>query len=137
MIGVSRNPRDFSRVLFRAFLARGYEVLPIHPQAAEIDGRPCAPSLVAVTPPVESVLLMTSPSVTEALANEFPSVGIKRVWMYRAVGSGAVSPNAVVFCEANGIDVVPGECPMMFLEGTPWFHRVHGLVRRIAGSYPR
>jgi predicted CoA-binding protein len=137
IIGVSRNPRDFSRVLFREFLGRGYDVVPIHPQAGEMDGRECAASLAAVTPPVDSVLLMTPPSVTEALAQEFPAAGVRRVWMYRAAGAGAVSPNAVVFCEGNGIDVVPGECPMMFLPGTPWFHRMHGLIRRIAGSYPR
>jgi hypothetical protein len=85
---------------------------------------------------VEGVLLMTPPSVTETLAVDCAAAGIQRVWMYRATGAGAVSPKAVAHCEANGIDVVAGECPLMFLPGTAWFHRVHGLVRRIAGTYP-
>ncbi len=137
MIGVSRNPRDFSRVLLREFLGRGYDVVPVHPEAAEIEGRDCAASLAAVSPPVEGVLLLTPPAVTEAVARDFPAAGVKRVWMYRAAGAGAVSDSAVVYCEGHGIDVIPGECPMMFLPEAAWFHRLHGLVRRIAGTYPR
>jgi hypothetical protein len=57
--------------------------------------------------------------------------------MYRAGGAGAVSADAIGFCAANGISVVPGECPFMFFPGTPWFHRMHGWVKKITGSYPR
>jgi predicted CoA-binding protein len=95
------------------------------------------PSLAAVTPPVDSVMLMTAPFVTEALVSDFLPAGIKRVWMYRAVGAGAVSSKAVEFCRTNRIEVVAGECPMMFLPGAEWFHRLHGLVRKIIGSYPK
>jgi predicted CoA-binding protein len=136
MAGVSRNPRDFSRTLFREFLKRGYDVVPVNPQCTEIEGRVCFPSIASVSPAVEGVLLMTPPSVTETLAVDCAAAGIQRVWMYRATGAGAASPKAVAHCEANGIDVVAGECPLMFLPGAAWFHRVHGLVRRIAGTYP-
>ena len=135
MIGVSRNADDFSRFLLREFLKRNYDVVPVHPECATMEGRDCAASLAAVAPPVDSVLLMTPPPVTDALVREFLPAGIKRVWMYRAVGAGAVSKNAVDFCRANHIDVVAGECPMMFLPGAAWFHRLHGLVRTITNSY--
>ena len=48
MVGVSRNPGDFSRMLFREFLKRGYEVVPVHPDCQAMDGHPCAPSIAAV-----------------------------------------------------------------------------------------
>jgi hypothetical protein len=48
-----------------------------------------------------------------------------------------VSADAVKFCEANGIAVIAGECPMMFLSGGAWFHRLHGWLKKITGSYPR
>jgi predicted CoA-binding protein len=136
MIGVSRSANDFSRTLLREFLNRGYDVIPVHPQCAEMEGRPCAESIAAVEPPVDSVLLMTPPSVSELLVSDCAKAGVKRVWMYRAAGAGAVSRRAVDFCRANGIEVVPGECPLMFLPGTAWFHRFHGFVRRIKGTYP-
>jgi predicted CoA-binding protein len=137
MAGVSRNPKDFSRLLFREFLKRGYDVIPVHPSCDEMEGQVCAPSIASIKPAVEGVLMMTSPLVTEALVRECVSAGVKRVWLYRAVGDGAFSPESVDFCNENGIDVVPGECPFMFLPGTPWFHRFHGLVKKITGTYPR
>lgn len=35
--------------------------------------------------------------------------------MYRTAGRGAVSPKAIQFCQQRGIQVVPGQCPLMFL----------------------
>jgi hypothetical protein len=32
--------------------------------------------------------------------------------------------------------VVPGFCPHMFLDGTPWFHRFHGALLKLVGKYP-
>ena len=137
MIGVSRDPRDFSRSLFRDFLARGYQVIPVHPECDAMEGLPCAKSIAAVTPPVEGVLLMTQPAVTESLSVDCAAAGVKRIWMYRATGAGSVSSRAVAFCKSRGIDVVAGECPYMFLPDTPWVHRLHGFVKRISGTYPR
>ena len=90
-----------------------------------------------VQPPVDSVLLMTSPAVTNLVVRECVEAGVKRVWFYSASGAGAATDNALEICEANGIRTVPGECPFMFLDGSSWFHRVHGLVKRITGAYPR
>jgi predicted CoA-binding protein len=137
MIGVSRNPRDFSRSLLREFLQRGYDVVPVHPECDEMEGRLCAKSLATVDPQVENVFLMTPPSVTEALVRDCAEARVRRIWMYRAVGPGSVSKPALAYCAAQGIDVVPGECPLMFLPDTSWLHRLHGYVRRISGSWPR
>ena len=137
IVGVSREPKDFSLALFREFRKRGYDAVPVNPKAKKIDEQPCFASVQAVQPPVDGAVLMTMPAVTDAVVRDCAEAGIKRVWMYRAAGDGAVSPNAVKYCEQQGIAVVPGECPLMFLAGTSWFHRLHGLVRKITGAYPR
>jgi predicted CoA-binding protein len=135
--GVSRQPQDFSRNLFREFLKRGYQPVPVHPEAKEIEGQRCFASLLEIQPPVEGVLFMTPPDLTDRLAHDCVAAGIPHVWIYRAGGEGAARPETVRYCEANGISVVPGECPFMFFSGGAWVHRVHGFVRRITGSYPR
>ena len=136
IVGVSRQPKDFSRALFREFRQRGYEVLPLNPEAREIDGQPCFSRVQDVQPAPDAVLLMTSPGATEKIVHDCAEAGVKRVWMYRAGGKGAVSTEAVEFCKSNGISVVEGECPLMFLPDGAWFHRLHGFIRKIAGSYP-
>jgi predicted CoA-binding protein len=137
IVGVSRGPKDFSRTLWREFRDRGYDAVPVNPEAREIEGAPCFARIQEVTPPVEDALLMTPPAVTYAVVRDCAAAGVKRVWMYRAGGKGAVSPEAVRFCEDNGIAVIAGECPFMFLPGAGLIHRFHGFVKKIAGSYPK
>jgi uncharacterized protein len=136
VVGVSRNPRDFTRSLFRELLARGYDVVPVHPAATEIEGLPCVPSIAAVSPAPEGVLLLTPPGVSAVVVRECAAAGVASVWMYRAAGAGAVSAEAAAWCRSSGIRVVEGECPFMFLPDTAWFHRLHGVCRKLVGSYP-
>ena len=137
LVGVSRQPQDFSRVLWREFLARGYDAVPVNPEADEIEGHACYARLEDIQPPVNSALLMTTPAVTDTLVRSCAETGVERVWLFRGAGRGAVSPDAVQFCEAHGISVIPGECPFMYLPGGAWFHRFHGWVRKITGAWPR
>ena len=62
--------------------------------------------------------------------------GVKRVWLHKGEGIGAVTTSAVEFCRQHGMSVVDGQCPFMFLPQTPWFHRLHGFMRKVSGSYP-
>jgi len=136
VVGVSHDPKDFSRALLRTLRERGYDAVAVNPELSSADDAPCFGKLADVTPQVDGVLVMTSPAVTDQIVQECAKLRIPRVWMYRAGGKGAVSPQAVEFCEEHGIAVVPGECPYMFLSGEPWFHRLHGFIKRISGAYP-
>lgn len=136
-VGVSRNPKDFTRTLVREFLKRGYDVVPVNPSVQEIEGRPSFTSVADIQPPVSAALLMTSAEVTKSVVLECVQAGVKRIWMYRASGSGAVHPEAVAFCRQHGIDVIPGECPFMFLPKTGFPHRIHGFIKKITKQYPR
>ena len=137
VVGVSRNRNDFSRILFREFLKRGYDAVPVHPAAGEVDGKQCFPHLSDISPAVEAALLLTSPSVTAQVVEDCDAAGVRRVWMHRGAGCGAVNETAATWCQSHGIDVIAGECPLMFLPQTALPHRIHGLLRRITGRYPR
>jgi predicted CoA-binding protein len=137
VVGVSRNSGDFTRSLFQELLRRQYDVVPVNPDATAIDGLRCYAHVQDIAPPVEGALLMTSPAATEQVVRDCAAAGIRNIWMYRGTGVGAVSPGALTFCEAEGMQVVAGECPFMFLPETPWFHRFHGFCRKLTGKYPR
>lgn len=136
MVGVSRNPKDFSRLLFREMCDRGYEMVPINLAADVIDGRECFHSLRAVKDPIEGVLVMTPSSATLQVVEDCAAAGIRNVWIYRAGGQGAMSPEASTFCKQNGICVVDGHCPFMFFRGTEFVHRAHGFLLKITRRYP-
>jgi predicted CoA-binding protein len=81
MVGISRDPANFSVKLFEEFCRRGYDVVPVNPNTAEVQGRRCFARVQDVQPPVEAVLLMTSPEVTETVARDCAEAGIRQVWI--------------------------------------------------------
>ena len=137
VVGVSRESKAFSMMLFEEFCRRGYDVVPVNPNVPQILGRPCFARVQDINPPADAAILMTSPAVTEKVVHDCAEAGIKRIWMYRAGGRGAVSAAAVEYCCASGMKVVPGECPYMFWSDAHAGHRLHGFVRKITGRYPR
>ena len=132
VVGVSRDARDFSRGLFRELLRRGYDLVPVNVMGGSVDGLPCARRVQDVQPPVDGALVMTPPGQAEQVVRDCVAAGIPRVWLHRGIGPGAMSDGAVSLCRENGIAVVEGECPYMFLPSSGFVHRTHGFFRRLA-----
>ena len=119
MIGVSHEPKHFSRAVFRAWRDRGYEMLPVNPAALEIEGKPCYPRPQEISPAAEAALIMTPPAASEKAARDCVAAGIRRIWLYRR------APAAEAFCVENGVTLIANECPLMYLQDMAWPHRVH------------
>ena len=137
MIGISREPKSISVALFEELCRRGYDIVPVNPKLPSINGHRCFARVQDIDPPLSAALIMTSPEITETVVADCFAAGIKLVWMYRAGGKGAVSAKALEFCMAKGMEVIPGQCPFMFLPGAAGVHRFHGFIRKITGRYPR
>lgn len=137
MVGISRRKNDFSAVLFENFRQRGYDMVPVNPAIAEVAGLRCFARVQDIQPPVDAAIVMTSPGVSEQVVHDCVEAGIRRVWLYGTGGQAAVNPGAVALCRAKGIDLVPGECPLMFWKDSFVGHRLHGFVLKILGKYPR
>ena len=137
MVGISRERRSDSAVIFEELSRRGYDVVPVNPNIQEALGHRCFARVQDIQPPVQAALLMTAPEETDMGVTDGAVAGIPRIWMYRGVGKGSVSSKAIAYCQERGIAVIPGECPFMFLPGTGAVHRFHGFLRKLTGHYPR
>jgi predicted CoA-binding protein len=135
--GISHEPADISVALFDEFSRRGYDVVPVNPNLPEVKGRPCFARVQDIQPPVDAALVITSPAVSETVVSDCTEAGVRRIWLYRGVTQGSVSDKTLALCHRHGLQVIPGECPFMFLPGTPGFHRFHGFLRKITRRYPR
>ena len=63
--GVSREPQAHgANVVFRRLRDRGYDVVPVNPHAAEVEGAPCWPDLRSVPGGVEAVALGRAAGLT-------------------------------------------------------------------------
>ncbi len=137
-VGVSRNPQHFSRALFREFIAKGYDPVPVNPQAAEIEGRPCFAQLGNITPCVGAALLMTgAPDATDRAVRECDEADIRNIWIYKSVNANKDHQHAVESSRQRGSAVIEGYCPFMFLPQPVFFHRAHRFLLGITGGHPR
>jgi len=136
LVGVSRNPQDLSRALLREFVRRGYEMAPVNPNLTEAEGLRCFARIQDVTPAVDGALIMMPAERSAEIVQDCAESGIKRVWLYRGAGPGAVSAEAVNLCSRYGIRVVTGYCPYMFWPETSFVHRAHKFAMKVVGTYP-
>ena len=137
VIGVSRKREEFSRRLFDEFTAKGYDVVPVNPNTAVIEGKQCFPTVKEIVPPVAAALIVTPKDILEEVLRDCAEGGVTLVWIYGISGERSLDPRALAFCEQHGMRVVPGYCPFMFMPKAAFFHRIHGAFMRIFGRYPR
>lgn len=130
LVGFSRNPKDFSRVLDGQFRRLGIEVVPVHPSASEVDGRRCFPRVADIAPLVDGAFILVPAAKAEAVALDCLDAGVRRIWFHRGGGHGSASPEALALCGARGVAPVADLCPFMVISGASWPHRLHGWYRR-------
>ena len=121
--GGSRNPGEAANAVFRKLRACGYQVLPINPNAAEVEGARCYSDVQSVPGPVDGVVIATSPKVSSEIVRQCRECGIRRVWFHRSFGKGSVSEEAVRACREGGKECIVGGCPLMFCEPVDAGHR--------------
>ena len=138
VVGVSRNDKTDSRMLWKELKKRGYDLVPVNPNAGTIDGVPFCADISSIEPPPEGVLLMVPATQSLEAVQQAVRRGVKSIWFYRgAAGHGAVSPEAVELATKSGCEVVPGECPFMYLPKTGFPHSWHRGFRALTGSLAR
>lgn len=136
-VGLSRERHHISNALLKEFESKGFEVFGVTPNADEISGVRCFMRVQDIQPAPDAALIFTPPHVTNTIVRECHEAGILRVWMYRGGGKGAVSEEAIDYCRRNGIEVIPGECPFMFLDPVHGVHAFHRFCSKLFGHYPK
>lgn len=124
VVGVSRQPKDFSRAVVDQ-LRRGGRVVD---EVGRAEGM--ATSLSELERVPDGVVVMVPPSEALGVVEECARLGVPRVWLHRGAGTGAVSPEAVERCREAGIAVVDGACPFMFAGPVKGVHRLHHFFHR-------
>jgi len=129
VVGVQRTKEDAANSIYKKFKDNGYQVFAVNPSTTEFKGDPCYPSVKEIPGGVQAAMLVLRPDITEKVVRECAEAGITHVWMHRSIGN-SVSDEAVQFCKENGISVIGGGCPMMFVK--PDFGHV---CMRFIGKY--
>ena len=114
VVGASGDRSKFGNKVYRDLKSKGYVVFAVNPHLKTVEGDACYPNLKALPGPVDGVVFVTPPAVTEAVLREAKAAGISMAWTQ----PGAGSAEAIDFCAKNGIELVHHECIMVEASGT-------------------
>ena len=134
VVGASDDLKNFARTIYTELKAHGYEPVAVNRNGQVVDGDQCYPSLNDVPGHLDGVIVMVNKDAAADVVRDCVARNVNRVWLFKGAGAGAVSDEAVALCDANGLDVIAGACPLMFLEPVGWFHRLHRGIRHMGGS---
>lgn len=114
LIGLSRNPADFSHAVRTEMETKGYEIVGV--------GK--GTTLASLPNPPKAALLMVPAAVSLDVVRDCAAAGVEAIWFHRGAGAGAASPEAIAAARAAGMLVVTDACPLMYLG-----HGLHGVHR--------
>ncbi|HLG32909.1 MAG TPA: CoA-binding protein [Ignavibacteriaceae bacterium] len=132
LVGISRDKRKFGNTIYRELKKKGFALFPVNPNMTEFEEDKCYSSLSSLQQRVDALIINIPPKNTKAIVEEAKNVGIKKIWMQQ----GSESTEAIKFCNENNIEIISGECILMFAEPAAFFHRAHRWINKIAGELP-
>jgi predicted CoA-binding protein len=131
LIGMSRSGKKFGNAAYRALISKGYRVYPIHPTAATIRGVKCYADFNALPERVDTALIVVPPLHAIGAIRAAAAAGVRRVWLQQ----GAESEDAVKECRDRGVEVISGECILMFARPRG-IHKAHRWICGALGRLP-
>jgi predicted CoA-binding protein len=143
VIGASPEKANFGRVVLRELLLHGCDAVAVNPAAVaagtpKVEGEPCYARIEDVPGPVAGAIVMVGADRSADVVRACADAGVPRVWLFRGIGGpGALSDDALRLCDERHLEVVPGACPLMFLEPAGVVHRIHRAARRATGAVDR
>ncbi len=127
VVGLSRKGKKFGNMAGKELIARGYEVFPVHPDATEIDGLRCYPSLKSLAGTAESVLISISSVKVPAVLEEAAQLGLKNIWLQQGSWSKEVQQTV----DRLGLQVVSKKCILMYAPPVTSIHKFHRMINSI------
>ena len=135
VVGASDDKASFGKTIYTELRAHGYEVFAVNPHCGTVAGDRCYAAVGAVPGRLDGAIVMVGKDRAIDVVRDCAEHQVPKVWLFKGIGApGSVSDEAIQLCEQNGIDVVPGACPLMFLEPVGWAHKLHRGIRHLNGS---
>lgn len=81
VVGLSDNPERTSHMVAQAMQLRGYRIIPVNPNANQILGEVCYPSLSDIPEKVHIVNVFRRSELVVPIAEEAVKIGAKVFWL--------------------------------------------------------
>jgi predicted CoA-binding protein len=118
VIGASQDRRKYGNKAVRAYLESGYQVFPVNPREATIEGLATYPTLHEIPVPIDFVSLYVPPAIGLKLLPEIAAKTPRELWLNPGSESDDLIEaaadlhlRAVVACSIVALGMSPEEFP--------------------------
>jgi predicted CoA-binding protein len=102
VIGASNDRRKFGNKALRAFLQTGYEVFPVNPSEAEVEGLPAFKTIRDLPVRPEMVTVYVPPAVLLKLLPDIAAKGCDELWL----NPGSESEEVLAEADRLGLNTI-------------------------------
>jgi predicted CoA-binding protein len=107
VVGCSPRPERAGHYVAKYLQDLGYRIIPVNPNASEILGEKCYPSLRDIPEPVDMVDCFRRAEDLPPIVEDAIAIGAKFIWIQLGIVNDAAAKRAL----GAGIEVVMDRCP--------------------------
>ena len=133
IVGVSRKPLKFSNGVYHTLKEKGLNVIPINPNAENIEGDICYENLPSIPFEIPAVLILTLADITDKIVKQCIIKKVKHIW----IQNKSETQSAIDEALQNNINLIYKQCILMFAEPVKSIHGVHRFFTKLFGKYPK
>lgn len=124
LFGATNTKSEFGNTAYKELKERGFTVYPVNYRLTTVGGKHCYTDLESLPEDkrISRVLITTLPSMTNQVVLDAASLGFEHIW----IQLGSETPGAIKLLTDEGINVIYGQCVLMFAEPVTSYH----LLRR-------
>lgn len=122
-IGVSSNPKSFSRSVYKDFVKAGIKVYPINTRSFKVEGMEVYSDIKQLPQLPECAYILLNKENTKKAVKSLKGKGIKKILFH---SSKTVDTNTLNECKQLGIEAFVA-CPKMMISNG-LIHKVHGFL---------
>jgi uncharacterized protein len=131
--GVSRDQKKFGYAVFTKLKEIGFDLYLIHPDTDTLYGEPCYRSISNLPAGIGGLLIMTPKTKTLGLVEDAVKKGIPNLWIQQM----SETPESIEYALSSKVNLITGQCIMMFAEPVEGFHKFHRNLKKWFGRLPK
>jgi uncharacterized protein len=138
VVGISSSRQTVANGVYKKLKKGNRKTFAVGKNTASFDGDSCYPALSSLPAAVDGVFIAAKPENTEHVIEECIRLNIPRIWIHNMGGTSksdsCISAAAMARCKEKNIAVIPGACPMMFVNDADGFHKCVRWFLRVSGN---
>lgn len=139
VVGISSSRPTVANTIFRKLRSGERTLYPVGKHSAAFENGLCNPNLASLPAPVQGVFIAVRPENIPSVIEQCITHNVSYVWLHNSGGTSIPAAmhetrRAVERLRENNITVIPGACPMMFVNDADLGHRCMKWFLSVTGQ---